>query len=100
MMGNLNSLQYLNLSQNQLGGLIPPTLGSLINLQQLYLDHNPLSGSLPQELINLTNLNTFYFHETCVGVPSDAGLQTWLAGIADLKVGKSCVYLPVVLSDS
>lgn len=55
-LGNLTSLEYLNLLGNELTGPIPPELGSLPVLEDLLLGFNELSGTLPPELGNLTAL--------------------------------------------
>ena len=44
--GNLNSLQYLNLNYNQLIGPIPKTLGRLNNLKYMDLTDNQLTGTI------------------------------------------------------
>ena len=49
-MGQLNNLQNLRLSFNQLTGTIPETLGQLNNLNQLYLSGNQLTGCIPSAL--------------------------------------------------
>jgi Leucine-rich repeat (LRR) protein len=46
----LTSLQWLQLSFNQLIGSIPKELGQLASLQDLELDDNQLSGSIPKKL--------------------------------------------------
>ena len=48
--GQLNNLQYLWLSDNQLTGPIPETLGQLENLRYLYLNDNELTGCIPSAL--------------------------------------------------
>ena len=59
-LGNLNNLQVLNLSDNDLTGDIPETLGNLNNLQVLNLGHNDLTGPIPKALGQLDNLDTLY----------------------------------------
>ena len=52
----MDSLEELNLAQNQLCGAVPSELGSLSNLNRLYLDNNRFSGEFPTALGNLTGL--------------------------------------------
>ena len=59
-LGNLASLERLNLSLNSLGGEIPPELGSLSRLEELILIGNPLTGEIPVELGGLLNLEKLY----------------------------------------
>ncbi len=47
---------YLDLSDNNLSGEIPPELASLIHLHTLVLSDNDLGGEIPRELGNLSNL--------------------------------------------
>ena len=49
-MGNLASLEYLNLNRNTLTGGIPPELGKLGNLKRLLLKVNRLTGPVPAAL--------------------------------------------------
>ncbi|XP_057441506.1 leucine-rich repeat protein 1-like [Lotus japonicus] len=55
-LGNLHSLQYLELYENNIQGTIPEELGNLQSLISLDLYHNNVSGSIPSSLGNLKNL--------------------------------------------
>ena len=55
-LGNLDSLQTLNLWNNGLKGGIPKELGNLANLRNLNLGENQLAGEIPTELGNLAEL--------------------------------------------
>ena len=57
-LGNLVSLELLELGVNQLSGKIPPELGNLANLTVLFLTFNQLTGEIPPELGNLANLES------------------------------------------
>ena len=46
-------LQNLRLCINQLSGSIPKELGQLASMEELELDNNQLSGSIPEELRRL-----------------------------------------------
>lgn len=48
------------LSQNKLRGAIPPSLGNLMSLEDLELHKNALSGSIPASLGNVKTLNYLY----------------------------------------
>jgi hypothetical protein len=56
----MTDLDYLNLSNNEIGGPIPESLGNLSLLQSLYLSGNKFNGRIPPELGNLTNLKYLY----------------------------------------
>ena len=55
-LGDLASLEHLNLSYNTLTGGIPPELGKLTDLRTLELAGNALTGPIPPELGGLDNL--------------------------------------------
>ena len=55
-LGNLASLRYLYLNNNQLTGETPEELGNLARLRYLYLRSNQLTGAIPEELGNLNQL--------------------------------------------
>ncbi|KAF2305574.1 hypothetical protein GH714_006850 [Hevea brasiliensis] len=55
---NLNLYTFLDLSNNQLSGGIPDTLGCLRNLKVLNMSHNKLSGGIPTTLGDMNNLES------------------------------------------
>ena len=54
--GNLRSIQKIDLFNNNLAGGIPVVLGNLTELRMLCLDYNQLTGQIPAELGKLTKL--------------------------------------------
>ncbi|XP_061955180.1 probable LRR receptor-like serine/threonine-protein kinase At1g53440 isoform X3 [Populus nigra] len=74
-MGNLPSLTSLDLSTNFLSGSIPSSLENLSSLQYLVLWYNMLSGQIPKELGNLSNLEIMVlsFNELTGQLPPELG---------------------------
>lgn len=82
-LGNLSNLSTLNLGNNELAGPVPPQLGNLANLNSLTLsDNSDLAGRLPLSLVNVP-LATFGYGGTALCVPADEAFQQWLDGIQD-----------------
>ncbi len=85
-LGSLTRLQLLALQSNQFSGELPPSLGNLTELRLMQLSNNALSGILPESLVRLTSLAGLWLEGTQLCAPTDAAFQGWLAGI-DNKVG-------------
>jgi len=60
VIGELSTLQSLDLSNNNLEGAIPSSLGKLLSLRQLYLNFNALSGEIPAALGQCTALENLF----------------------------------------
>ncbi|XP_050379611.1 receptor-like protein EIX2 [Argentina anserina] len=75
---NLVGLTTLNLSRNQLHGNIPSKIGNLHWLESLNLSHNHLSGRIPQSFSSLTSLShlNLSYNNLTGRIPSGNQLQT------------------------
>ena len=78
----------LNLSNNQLSGEIPSSMGSLTNLEELWLADNQLTGEIPPELGNLANLDELYLwgNELTGEIPVELGT---LANLTSLSLSQN-----------
>ncbi|KAF5179334.1 Mdis1-interacting receptor like kinase, partial [Thalictrum thalictroides] len=54
--GNIRTLEFLNLQDNKMEGPIPEDLGNLVNLRRALLGGNDYTGRLPDTFGNLKNL--------------------------------------------
>ncbi|KAJ4759958.1 Non-specific serine/threonine protein kinase [Rhynchospora pubera] len=52
-----SSLGEISLSNNQLNGVLPASIGNFSGVQKLLLDHNLFSGSIPREIGKLQQLS-------------------------------------------
>ncbi len=66
-LGQLSNLVDLNLTANQLTGTIPESLGQLGNLQSLDLGANGLTGPIPDTLKHLSQLTSFNLNSNPIG---------------------------------
>ena len=73
--GDLTELQSLALYNNHLTGTIPPEIGGLAQLTTLGLGYNQLEGAIPVEIGNLTELRGLYLdHNRLSGsIPAEIG---------------------------
>lgn len=78
--GNLSDLWLLNLERNQLSGSIPSSLGSMPNLADLSLNENQLTGPIPPQLGSATSLQALrlYRNQLTGGIPAELGMLTQL----------------------
>ncbi|MEQ9660565.1 fibronectin type III domain-containing protein [Fulvivirga sp.] len=74
-LGNLDKLIRLHLNNNNLSGTIPQELGGMSSLLQLHLNGNSLTGSIPSSLGNLALLNSLElgYNQLEGEIPSELG---------------------------
>ncbi len=72
---NMTYLEELDLGANSIGGMIPSGLGDLTNLERLNLAENDLAGSIPSELGSLSNLEylSLVRNHLSGSIPSELG---------------------------
>ena len=92
-LAQMSHLAKLDLSHNRLSGPLPQDLGMLSGLEELRVGDNPrMAGRLPMSLTRL-GLKVLDYSGTGLCVPSDAGFQDWLGGIALHRSTAECVSL-------
>ncbi|KAL9329557.1 hypothetical protein ACSQ67_004560 [Phaseolus vulgaris] len=89
--GNLSSLQSLQLQNNQLTGLIPDQIGNLFSLRVLNMSSNMLEGKLPSNITHLNELQILDLSSNKIvsKIPEDIGS---LKRLEVLKLGKNSLY--------
>ena len=86
-LGNLTHLNWLFLAVNNLTGTIPASLGNLTNLRWLSLSWNNLSGRIPAELGRLSNLEKLGLNNNLdPNVGLSGTIPASLGNLARLKV--------------
>ena len=93
-LSNLASLTKLNLWYNALVGPIPPELGNLGKLRYLDLGANQLTGSIPPELGNLVNLGFLVLRRNELTGPIPAELGN-LGNLYHLRLGENGISGPI-----
>ena len=93
-LGNLASLKELNLYLTDVSGPIPPELGDLASLEKLDLGHTHVSGPIPPELGDLASLKELVVstHDVSGPIPPELGD---LASLEKLDLGGTQVSGPI-----
>eukprot|EP00256_Glycine_max_P056624 XP_014624235.1 receptor-like protein EIX2 [Glycine max] len=96
---HLNTLEFLDLSNNKLSGKIPQSMGTLVNLEALVLRHNNFIGDLPFTLKNCTRLDILDLSENLLSgpIPSWIGQSLQQLQILSLRVNHFNGSVPVHL---
>ncbi|KAL7197823.1 hypothetical protein ACSBR2_020362 [Camellia fascicularis] len=81
-LGNLTALFVLNLQRNNFRGSIPQTFGYASMLEELDISHNGLQGVLPRSLANCTNLEILNLGHNLI----EDTFPFWLEKLPQLKV--------------
>ncbi len=92
--GNLTGLEVLNLSFNGISGTIPGEVGNLVNLTSLSLSGNQLTGAIPAELADLSALQRLALshNELNGALPSWLGEMT---GLTYINLGSNSFTGPI-----
>ncbi|KAJ1378660.1 Tyrosine-protein kinase, active site [Sesbania bispinosa] len=80
--GNLSDLEFLDMSSNKFEGSIPPQFGALRSLKSLNLSNNLLVGEIPKELQGLENLQEFQI--SCNHL--SGFIPSWVGNLTNLRV--------------
>ncbi|XP_078436544.1 receptor-like protein 9a [Wolffia australiana] len=58
-LGDLAALKSLNISHNQIGGVVPASFQGLGSIESLDLSHNKITGKIPPQMARLRQLTVF-----------------------------------------
>ncbi|KAF2320924.1 hypothetical protein GH714_031945 [Hevea brasiliensis] len=95
--GNMSSLQILDVGGNILDGLMPKELGQLKDLVTLDLSDNRLIGSIPSSLCHLINLQKLTLSRNQINDSIPLGLGN-LKFLITLDLGDNNLFGPIPLS--
>ena len=78
--GNLQELESFNVSGNNIGGSIPESIGNLLKLKDFSAEYNKLEGTIPESIERLTNLLAFRITKNSIegSIPGSIGQLTQL----------------------
>ena len=94
-LGNLTTVETLLLDYNNLEGPVPPGFGGMASLRELSLTNNAgMEGTLPTAMTGLHQLDVLLAGGTHLCAPSDAGFQTWLAGVYKHRIAPCVAGIP------
>ncbi|MCY4646450.1 MAG: leucine-rich repeat domain-containing protein [Gammaproteobacteria bacterium] len=81
----------LDLSDNNLAGILPAEAGNLLHLGELVLNGNPdLGGQVPGTVLRLTLLERLRLDGSGLCLPGARVFRDWLERIADARVAAFC----------
>lgn len=82
--GNLHDLRGIFLQDNHLYDTIPSSIGNLTELYSLYLYNNNLTGNIPTSIVNATNLGgiIIFNNQLSGSIPSEIGNLTKLGELS------------------
>ncbi|CAA3011215.1 leucine-rich repeat receptor-like tyrosine-protein kinase PXC3 [Olea europaea var. sylvestris] len=80
--GNLSQLEFIDLSFNKFVGSIPVEFNRLRNVRALNLSNNWLTGAIPDELESLENLQDFQIFTNRL----NGSIPLWVGNLTNLRV--------------
>ncbi|KAJ2996348.1 hypothetical protein HDV02_006612 [Globomyces sp. JEL0801] len=82
-LGTLSTLQFLSVHSNSISGVIPKEISELKTLESLNLVNNSISGSIPSELFNLSKMKSLYLDLNKINgsLPEEFGKLTELMSL-------------------
>lgn len=98
--GSLSFLTSLNLEYNKLTGSIPKEIGNLTSLGSLSIHHNKLSGEIPKEIGNLGNLFYFIAHSNCNLYSNNNDMIEYINKKSDMSHNSDTTYDTIIKTNT